>query len=261
MATDDLVHAIGEAAVEASYLEYCVAVLVSHANGYNDESVAKILSQVGGPLHELRALLKRVEIEDASWADFYHSLAELEYQFSAALNKRNKLIHSIETLQLSSRGSVPIEPKIWHPKTGDLQGSVTVDEVNELAAEMRGIGGWFLRRMHTADLWASKHQPQSTAELNQAPPAAIVTVSVEQIARAATVVRSLVGGSSKPVPSASAAQAVLAQVPHMHDSNWGGAGRFGDFIDQYVPDLVFVRHPPGYVYDLARHSEADLPNT
>lgn len=261
MATDDLVRAIGEVAIEASYLEYCVAVLVSHANGYSDASVAKILSQVGGPLHELRALLKRVEIEKASWADFHHALARLEHQFSAVLDKRNKLIHSVETLQLSSGGSVPLEPQIWHPKTGDLQASVTVDEVHELTAEMRGIGGWFLRRMHTADLWASKHQPPSTAKSDQAPPAATVTVSDEQIARAAAVVRAVVSGSSTPVRSTSAAQAVLAEIPHMRESNWGGAGRFGDFVDQYVSGLVFIRRSPGYIYDPARHSEADLPNT
>jgi hypothetical protein len=122
MASDELLHAIGEITVEASYLEYCVAVLVNHANGNSEEGVGKMLSHVGAPLRELQKLREKVEAEQANWLQFCDSLAELEKDLLKALDERNKLVHSVEVLELSS-SDLFIEEKSWHPKTGTSERS------------------------------------------------------------------------------------------------------------------------------------------
>jgi len=60
--------------------------------------------------------------------------------------------------------------------------------------------------------------------------------------------------------SAAAAQAALAVDPHLKETEWLGAGAFRAFLALYVEDLVYEANPsPGYVYDPARHTAADIP--
>ena len=265
MASDDLTRAIGEVTIEASYLEYCVAVLVSHANKNSDEDVGKILSQTGGPLRELRQLLDLVEMEKTDWPHFYSALSELRDRLSKALDKRNRLVHSVEVMQLSSNDPFPIDPRSWHPKSGDVGGHASVEEVQQLVSEMRHIGGWFLRRLHTARSWAQEHQQTSVPDvltaLDPAQVSSAPQTRTEDIAQALAIIRNALEASDKPLVSGSVAHAVSSRMPQMRENHWAGAGRFGNFVEKYAPDIIFIRRGPGYICDPSRHNEADLPDT
>ena len=119
--------------------------------------------------------------------------------------------------------------------------------------------------MNTASLWAQKHQQPPIPDVPTVSdgvqlPSAPQTRSAE-IAQAVAIIRAALEASDKPLVSGSVANAVSSRIPQMHETNWAGAGRFGDFVGKYIPDIVFVRRGSGYIYDPSKHNEADLPNT
>lgn len=71
-------------------------------------------------------------------------------------------------------------------------------------------------------------------------------------------IRRAVREASAPVVSAAAAQAALGVDPVIKEADWYGAGSFRAFLALYLPDLVYVSDPPGWVLDPARHDAADL---
>lgn len=82
----------------------------------------------------------------------------------------------------------------------------------------------------------------------------------QRISAAADAVRAAVAAAPGPLVSASAAHAARAVYPEIRADGWGGAGSFSTFVARYAPELGWAPHPsPGYLYDPARHSAADLP--
>lgn len=81
-----------------------------------------------------------------------------------------------------------------------------------------------------------------------------------EIKAIAEAIRAAVRAADRPIVSAAAAQAALAVDPHLKETEWLGAGAFRAFLALYVEDLVYEANPsPGYVYDPARHTAADIP--
>jgi len=72
-------------------------------------------------------------------------------------------------------------------------------------------------------------------------------------------VRRAVRSAERPLTSAAAAQAALSADPAIKESDWYGAGSFRAFLALYLDDLSYDGAPPGYVFDPARHSAADIP--
>jgi hypothetical protein len=72
-------------------------------------------------------------------------------------------------------------------------------------------------------------------------------------------VRAAVRAAERPLTSAAAAQAALGVDPAIKESDWYGAGSFRAFLALYLDDLSYEAAPPGYVFDPARHSTADIP--
>lgn len=148
-----------------------------------------------------------------------------------------------------------------------------MNEVHQLATRMRHIGGWFLRRMHTADAWAHAHQSPSQAGEIAKPgqglllpsdadaPSPAPDAGMREIARAAAVVRAALKGSSEPLKIAAVAQQVLAEVPQMRNNNWGGTGRFGNFVEKHLPDVVVDRSAPGHLYYRHKVHGANSPKS
>ncbi|MGY1829042.1 NYN domain-containing protein [Geodermatophilus sp. SYSU D01180] len=78
------------------------------------------------------------------------------------------------------------------------------------------------------------------------------------IAAVKEAIRDAVRLAEKPLTSAAAAQAALKVDPAIKDSDWYGAGSFRAFLALYLDDLSYEAAPPGYVFDPARHSAADI---
>jgi hypothetical protein len=93
------------------------------------------------------------------------------------------------------------------------------------------------------------------AASSSAPPDA--PPSAETARRA--VVRA-VRAAGRPLNGGMAAQAALAADPTLTSTGWSGRGTFFDWLAAEVPELRASPKPsPGYVFDPARFSEADLP--
>jgi len=78
---------------------------------------------------------------------------------------------------------------------------------------------------------------------------------------AQNAVRQLVRTSTKPVALATAASVALRADSSIRDADWSGTGSFTGWLHQTLPDLPLHTRTPGYVWDPARFSEADLPGT
>ena len=81
-----------------------------------------------------------------------------------------------------------------------------------------------------------------------------------EITHIADAIIEAVHASDRPLVSAAAAQAALAVDKDIKATDWRGAGSFRAFLALYVPTITYAGSPsPGFVYDPAVHSPADLP--
>ncbi len=72
------------------------------------------------------------------------------------------------------------------------------------------------------------------------------------------VVSQLVLSADRPVALSTAATAAMQSDPSLRESAWGGAGSFTAWMQQFAPHLALDTRTPGYVWDPARFSDADL---
>lgn len=78
---------------------------------------------------------------------------------------------------------------------------------------------------------------------------------------AASVVRQLVLSAGRPVVLANAAAVALRADPALRETGWEGTGSFSSWLRREMPELPLDSRTPGYIWDPARFSEADLSDT
>lgn len=155
MASDEYLRALGEVTAEASGLEWCLAYLLAYARNDDDEYIARLVSKPGQVRAALRKFRSDVENEHGHECSLSAGIASLDERASQALNQRNVLVHSIETIQLS-QWSGAIELFLANSRTGTPQ-HAPIDKLRRLVEEIRGVGGTALRMSTRIAQWRSIH--------------------------------------------------------------------------------------------------------
>jgi hypothetical protein len=155
MASDEYLRALGEVTVEASGLEWCVAYLLAYARNGDEEYITGLVAKPGQVRAALRKFRSDVESEHGHECSFSAGIASLEERTSQALNQRNALVHSIETIQLS-QWSGEIVSFMANSRIGNPQ-HASIEMLHRLADEIRGVGGTALRMSTRVAQWRSIH--------------------------------------------------------------------------------------------------------
>ena len=80
-----------------------------------------------------------------------------------------------------------------------------------------------------------------------------------EVGAAASAISQLVTTSDRPVILATAAQVARQADPELPRTQWAATGSFSGWLRKHLPDLQFDTRAPGYLWDPARFSEADVP--
>jgi len=155
MASDAYLKALGEVTVEASALEWCIAYLLAAARGGSQDYIMEITSRSGKARRALKELNQDVENEHAHKCLFSAGVNSLYGRTCSVLDQRNALVHSMEVIQLSER-SGDILSVIVDARGQPLQ-HTSIDQLRQLAREIRGVGGTALRMSTRIAEWRSIH--------------------------------------------------------------------------------------------------------
>lgn len=80
------------------------------------------------------------------------------------------------------------------------------------------------------------------------------------VAAVLAAIRDAVATAGGPIPASRAGQLALSVDPTLKRSDWRSTGSFRSFLGIHAKDLAYIGPPPGFVYDVERHSLADIPS-
>jgi hypothetical protein len=156
MDADDLKRAVGELTAESAYADFCLARTIALARGERVDVVEDVLPLV----RDVRSALKKLS-QDISEAHKHQCALSREFlrfkqDILDAYDARDRFVHSMEVLQLSSSEWDPLTGEHWHPKSGHKI-QVTASEVQRLSNRLRGLGGTAMRMTVAIEQWPTRH--------------------------------------------------------------------------------------------------------
>ncbi|WP_157210129.1 P-loop ATPase, Sll1717 family [Nocardioides aequoreus] len=133
---------------------------------------------------------------------------------------------------------------LQHVGSGELLG----EDGGRLGSDVLVRRGGSEHRLRGQEVQPVASSPDSAKSRRQVDPKVLVAV------------RDVVAHADVPLKSAVVAHVALKQDASLAKRGWAGSGRFGQFVVDYLPELRYTGSPaPGWVYDPARHSEAEIP--
>lgn len=143
--SDELRMAIGDLAIVSTKLEAFVAQFVALARNEDDEWVRTTLASTGGAVRQLRALAG--DVDDPG---LRAQIDRLVMDMRAALDARNKLIHSVAVVNVGDDGQ--LRSTFWHPRS-DAEGPVDPGQITAQVGTTNAIGARVILLSKDANEW------------------------------------------------------------------------------------------------------------